>query len=109
MKKVVLGMVCAALASGVWAAEMGMQDKSMEKPMMESAQKMDNMKHQDKMMGEKMDAMKSDMKDGRHNKMDGMKSDMKDGMHDKMDGMKSDMKDGMKDKMMDEKAKKPMM
>ena len=90
MKKVVLGMVCAALASGVWAAEMGMQDKSMEKPMMESTQKMDSgMKHEDKMMG--------DMKHDGHM------------MGEKKDGMKSDKMDDMHKSDMDQKSKKPMM
>lgn len=63
MKAGLVGLLCVALVPSVYAADMGMKDQSMEKPMMESAQKMnDGMMHQDKMMGDMKDGMKSDMK-----------------------------------------------
>ena len=75
MKLVLVSLLGALMLPSVYAADMGMKDQPMEKPMMESTQKMDaGMKHEDKMMGDKQEAMKSEMKS---EKMDGMhESDM---------------------------------
>lgn len=90
MKLGLVSLLCAMMVPSVYAADMGMKDQPMEKPMMESTQKMDSgMKHEDKMMGD----MKHDGK---------MMGEMK-------DGMKSDKMDDMHKSDMDQKSKKPMM